>query len=90
VITRHKKLNGSACQDGAGTRVELAPRPIRQHDIVLDLDRQEPLVGRPHVQTPRGNSDTQGIRRVALGGQPPIGVNLRLGCRGCETVFFWG
>jgi hypothetical protein len=27
------------------------PRPIQQHDIVLDLDRQEPLVRRPHMQT---------------------------------------
>ena len=38
----------------AFVRAELAPRPIQQHDIVLDLDRQEPLVGRPHMQTPRG------------------------------------
>jgi hypothetical protein len=22
--------------------------------------------------------------------QDPISVNLRLGCRVCETVFFWG
>jgi hypothetical protein len=35
-------------------RAELSPRPIQQHDIVLDLDRQEPLVGRPHRQTRRG------------------------------------
>ena len=57
MIAEHKELNGSSCQDGAGTRVERARRPRssseKQHDKVLDLDRQEPLVGRPHVQTPR-------------------------------------
>ena len=35
-------------------RAEFPPRPIQQHDIVLDRDRQESLVRRPHVQTPRG------------------------------------
>ncbi len=29
-------------------RAELPPRPIHQHDIVLDPDRPEPLVG--HAQ----------------------------------------
>ncbi len=35
-------------------RSEFPPRPVQQHDVVLDPDRQEPLVGRPHTQTPRG------------------------------------
>ena len=35
-------------------RAEFAPRPIQQHDIVLDLDRQEPLVRRPQMLTPLG------------------------------------
>ncbi len=35
-------------------RAKFPPRPIEQHDIVLDLDRQEPLVGRPCMQTPQG------------------------------------
>ena len=33
---------------------ELPPRPIQQHDTVLDFDRQKPLVGRPRCGTPRG------------------------------------
>jgi hypothetical protein len=39
----------------APVRAEFPPRPIQQHDIVLDLNRQEPLVGRPHMQTPQGS-----------------------------------
>jgi hypothetical protein len=57
VIAEHKELNGSSYQDGAGARVERARRARssgeKQHDTVLHLDRQELLVGRPQVQTPR-------------------------------------
>ena len=35
-------------------RREVPPCPIQQHDIVLELDRQEPLVRRPRMQTPQG------------------------------------
>jgi hypothetical protein len=34
-------------------RAELPPRPIQQHGVVLERDRQEPLVRCPHVQEPR-------------------------------------
>ena len=54
-------------------RVKLPPRPIEQHDIA-DLDLQEPLVRRPHMQTPRG-FDREAVPEVgpefAEGWEPP-------------------
>ena len=35
-------------------RAESPPRPIQQHDIVLDPNRQEALVGCPHMHALRG------------------------------------
>jgi hypothetical protein len=35
----------------APVRAKFPPSPIQQHDIVFDLDRQKPLVRRPHMQT---------------------------------------
>jgi hypothetical protein len=35
---------------------KVPPRPFQQHDIVLDPNRQEALVGCPRMQTPQGLS----------------------------------
>jgi hypothetical protein len=35
-------------------RAKFPLRPIQQHDIVFDPNRQEALVGCPHMQTPQG------------------------------------
>jgi hypothetical protein len=37
VITEHKMLSGSPCQDGAGTRVERASRPRSSSESVMDM-----------------------------------------------------
>ena len=37
VITEHRKLNGSHCHDGAGTRVERARRPRYSSESVMDM-----------------------------------------------------
>jgi hypothetical protein len=41
-ITVHKKLNGSPCQDGAGTRVERARRPRSSSESVMDMSIYSP------------------------------------------------
>jgi hypothetical protein len=57
-------------------RAKFSPRPIQQHDIVLDLDRQKPLVRRPHMQTPQRPDWGGDARRWT-------GISGRLAATGC-------
>ena len=66
----------------APVRAEFLPRPIEQHEIMIDLDRQKPLVGRPHMQTPRSFDWGGNVRDwTGIGGRLEAADSVRDGRR---------